>query len=215
MPTFREDVIVPLVAGKTVLDCGGVDHSFIDAKQASGEWLHATIAQHARRCLGIDLLADRVEQIRRAGRYEFEVGNVEQLRFDEEFDVVVAGELIEHVYNAGLFLDSAWRALKPCGTLILTTPNYHALSSIVYSVVAGREVCHLEHTCYYSRQTLCYLVERHGFKVEQATLVDRRARRRTTQWVRRVVQKMRPGLGETLVLVARKQPSQQKYADKW
>lgn len=212
---FREDLIVDLVEGKHVLDCGGVDHSFLEEKQASGEWLHAMIADHAQDCLGVDILEERVEQINRTGRYKFLVANVEQLDFVSEFDVVVAGEIIEHVYNAGLFLDSAWRALKDNGLLILTTPNCHALSLILYSTIAGREVCHQEHTSYYSKQTLCYLVERHGFIVENCQLVNRRPRLRPTQWVRSAIQWLRPNLGEQVVVVARKRSAQDKYADKW
>lgn len=212
---YREDVIVPYVAGRKVLDCGGIDHSFVEDKQKQGIWLHGIIAQHAQRCVGVDILAERVAEINRQGQYQFTVGNVEELPFDGEFDVVVAGELIEHVYNAGLFLDSAWRALVDDGVLIITTPNYHTISSILYSVIAGKEVCHPEHTCYYSRQTLCYLVERHGFVVEECHIVNRVARYRLTERMRDVVRLVRPGLSETLVLVARKQPTQNKYGDKW
>ena len=212
---YREDVIIPHIAGRKILDCGGIDHSFAGEKQKRGRWLHATLAEHAQRCIGVDILADRVATINRQGKYEFIQGNVEELAFENEFDVVVAGELIEHIYNAGLFLDSVWRALKCRGILIITTPNYHALSLILYSTIMGKEVCHKEHTCYYSKQTLCYLVERHGFAVEEVRTVDRPARSRWTELVRGTVQSIRPGLGETLVIVARKCSNQNKYGDKW
>jgi len=153
---FREDVILPYVKDKHVLDCGSVDHRFFTEKQENGEWLHASIAKHAKTCLGVDILADRVAEINRIGTYQFVAANVEHLPFDREFDVVVAGELIEHVYNASLFVDCAWRALRDGGILIVTTPNYHAFSMIWSSVIRGREICHEEHTCYYSKQTLEY-----------------------------------------------------------
>lgn len=212
---YREDLVLPYVAGKEVLDCGGVDHSFIEDKRQRGAWLHAMIAKRAQRCIGVDILADRVDRLNQQGEYEFQVGNVEELTFENEFDVVVAGELIEHVYNAGLFLDSAWRALRDEGILIITTPNYQALSSVLYSTIAGKEVCHDEHTCYYSKQTLSYLVERHGFVVDSCHLVNRPARSHLTGWFRSVVKRMRPGLGEQLVMVGRKESTQNKYDDKW
>lgn len=212
---YREDLIVPYITGKNVLDCGGIDHSFMDDKRRRGVWLHAIVARHAHCCIGVDILAEHVEAINQQGNYKFSVGNVEQLTYENEFEVVVAGELIEHLYNAGLFLDSAWRALKDDGVLIITTPNYHGFSSVLYSVIAGREVCHAEHTCYYSKQTLRYLVERHGFAVEKCQVVNRPARSHLTGWARAAVRAMRPGLGENLVLVARKQSQQNKYDDKW
>jgi SAM-dependent methyltransferase len=42
---------------------------------------------------------------------------------DKTFDVVVAGELLEHLSNAGSFLDEAWRILSPSGILVGTVPN--------------------------------------------------------------------------------------------
>jgi len=212
---FREELIIPLVANKRVLDCGGVDHSFTEKRQATGTWLHDTICQHAGTCLGVDILADRVEEINRTGRYKFTVANVEDLRFDEEFDVVVAGELIEHLYNPGRFLDSAWRALKSDGTLVITTPNCFSWSSHLYAVVTGKEVCHEEHTHWHSKHTLTYLVKTHGFDVQAFYFVDRESRYRILDYFRSLVTAIRPNLSLRLMLVARKLPKQNKYDDKW
>jgi 2-polyprenyl-3-methyl-5-hydroxy-6-metoxy-1,4-benzoquinol methylase len=39
------------------------------------------------------------------------------------FDVVFAGEVIEHVVDTTYFLREVWRVLRPGGALVLTTPN--------------------------------------------------------------------------------------------
>lgn len=44
---YREDIIIPLVVGKKVLDCGGIDHWAMKMKQEDGNWLHGIVAQHA------------------------------------------------------------------------------------------------------------------------------------------------------------------------
>src|SRR5688572_6855019 len=124
---YREDVIIPLITGKDVLDCGGIDHWAMSMKQGRGDWLHALIAQRAKSVIGVDILDEAVETVNSHGKYRFVVGNVEELDFDHEFDVVVAGEIVEHIYNMGNFLDSAWRALRRDGLLIITTPGHHAL----------------------------------------------------------------------------------------
>ena len=41
----------------------------------------------------------------------------------EAFDVVTAGEVIEHMLDEGAFLRECHRALKKGGTLVVTTPN--------------------------------------------------------------------------------------------
>jgi SAM-dependent methyltransferase len=43
---------------------------------------------------------------------------------DGTFDVVMASEVIEHVVDAGPWLDELLRVLRPGGRLLLTTPNY-------------------------------------------------------------------------------------------
>ncbi|MCH2114796.1 MAG: class I SAM-dependent methyltransferase [Pirellulales bacterium] len=212
---YREDVILPLVKEKCVLDCGGVDHCFVEHKRDEGSWLHDQIRSRAKECVGVDILEDRVDQLNSIDGYKFLVANVEELDFHEQFDVVVAGELIEHIYNAGLFLDGAWRALKDNGTLVVTTPNFQAFSRMVYMVVRGKEVCHEEHTCYYSRQTLSYLVERHGFEIKEFHVLGRPAQTRLRTWIRSAVHAVRPQLGEQLVMVAEKKSKQSKYSDKW
>jgi 2-polyprenyl-3-methyl-5-hydroxy-6-metoxy-1,4-benzoquinol methylase len=45
------------------------------------------------------------------------------LPFDEEFDVVVAAEVVEHIVDTEAFLDNCADVLRPGGLLILTTPN--------------------------------------------------------------------------------------------
>jgi SAM-dependent methyltransferase len=53
----------------------------------------------------------------------------ERFPFDSEaFDVVVAGELFEHLYRQPwMLLAESWRCLRSSGRLVLSTPNGHAL----------------------------------------------------------------------------------------
>jgi len=48
---------------------------------------------------------------------------METYSFNREFDVIVAGDVIEHVENQGLFLSNIKKHLKKDGKLIITTPN--------------------------------------------------------------------------------------------
>jgi 2-polyprenyl-3-methyl-5-hydroxy-6-metoxy-1,4-benzoquinol methylase len=212
---YRDRIIVPIVAGKSVLDCGGINHSWIDADREKGFWLHSLIAEHASKCIGIDILGEHVARVNQEGQYQFIEGNVEELEFDSEYEIVVGGEIIEHLYNPGRFLDSAWRALKPNGQLLLTTPNFLGISRLSISIATGRERVHPEHTCYYSAKTLEYVVSRHGFHVEWVKLVGRRSKLPPIQWLRDVACWFRPVLNETLVLLATKTESQKKYEGIW
>jgi 2-polyprenyl-3-methyl-5-hydroxy-6-metoxy-1,4-benzoquinol methylase len=51
-------------------------------------------------------------------------GDAEQLAFAKStFDVVVASEMVEHLWNPSGFLDEVYRVLKPNGHLIIETPE--------------------------------------------------------------------------------------------
>ena len=51
-------------------------------------------------------------------------GDAEQLAFaSESFDVVIASEVVEHLWQPQSFLNEAHRVLKPYGYLIIETPE--------------------------------------------------------------------------------------------
>ena len=120
------------------------------------------------------------------------------------FDLVVAGELLKHLQNIGRFLDATWRSLRGGRLLVITTPNNYALSRLLYALVLGREVCHSEHTCYYSPQTLCYMLKQHGFVVAREAVIPRQAGARIVSVAYRWVARIRPTLAEILFVVAQK-----------
>ena len=70
--------------------------------------------------IGLDLNAHKM-----APYYSHAVrGDAENLPFAEEhFDVVVAGELIEHLFNPLYFFSQCNWVLKMAGRLVLSTPN--------------------------------------------------------------------------------------------
>lgn len=212
---YREDLILEHVLHKKVLDCGGADHYAFEQKLNAKEWLHDKIVDQAKECIGVDILKHRVEQINKLGKYHFIEANVENLPFKEEFEVVVAGEIVEHLHNCGHFLESAWRALNKDGKLIITTPNSFSFSGMIYAIFFRSENCHPEHVCFYSPQTLRYLLERHGFSVTSLHCISRPARSKMVGWIRSLVTKWNPLLGEIIVVIATKNEIKPLYSGIW
>jgi len=78
-----------------------------------------------------------------------------------DLDLIVAGEIIEHVSNAGHMLDLMHKTGVP---VILTTPNAFSASGMVY-LAKGIELVNKEHVSWYSYKTLTALIARHRFRV--------------------------------------------------
>lgn len=68
-------------------------------------------------------LADYVKLKWEKGTINFVPGNVFELGFDANFDIVLIAEIIEHVAHPDEFLIKISQMLKPGGYIVMTTPN--------------------------------------------------------------------------------------------
>ena len=158
------------VASRSVIHLGFLDIDRVDDKSASGEWLHERLSCHARYIVGVDLDADGVAAAKTAGyeAYTCDLQDskaVESLKLSQA-ELVVAGELIEHLDCPGRFLDAVRHLLAPGGQLILTTPNATALTNVLVAL-GLREWSSPHHVAMYSWRTLATLLERHGWQVNE------------------------------------------------
>ena len=111
------------------------------------------VASVSSEVVGVEL--DRKVAERHVARgYTVVAGNAETMDLGRYFDVVWAGEVIEHLSNAGAFLDSVRRHLHPGGVLILTTPNTFAIAYFIYRI-GGTPRINKGHTCWYQTKSPC------------------------------------------------------------
>ena len=86
---------------------------------------------------------------------------------DASFDLVWAGETIEHVADTAGLLSEMRRVLRSGGTLLLSTPAHGRLAMFVLAVSHGRFDAHFDprsdHLRFYSSRTLVRLLEDFGF----------------------------------------------------
>ena len=73
--------------------------------------------------IGVDVSKKAVDYIRKKGFDAICLDVEEGLPFKEEFDVVIATELIEHLYDHYKFLANVNNCLRKGGYLFLSTPN--------------------------------------------------------------------------------------------
>lgn len=163
----RNTYLCGLTRGKKVLDIGVVDHVF-DAS-ASEQWLHGKLCDVAKRCVGIDILAEELAKLRQLG---YDVRNVDltRTRLEEKFDVIVMGEIIEHVDKPGALLANAAAMLEPDGCLIVTTPNPWYANVIIKNLLRSAPFSEsADHVAWYDAATLLEIGQRNGLELHRYT----------------------------------------------
>ncbi len=137
-----------------------VDKDILDIGCAVGfrkdDWMHRHIKSIAKSIVGLDLDSESVAQIRSMG-YDVEQGDAQNFSLGRKFNLVHAGELIEHLDNPAGFLESVRKHLTEDGLLLLTTPNALRISNFIYAATGGLKV-NAEHTCWYCETTITTLL---------------------------------------------------------
>ncbi|HET9624036.1 MAG TPA: methyltransferase domain-containing protein [Kofleriaceae bacterium] len=164
----RRAYILDACRGARVLHLGCVDHPFLAERLAAGTLLHAAIAEVASELWGVDLDAAGLETLRAANFTHLHAADIEHLandaRFDVRFDVIVAGEIVEHLTSPGAFLRQVPRLLAPGGKLLVTVPSAQSIR-LAANALRGVEVVHPDHKAYFSPHTLTALLAANALTV--------------------------------------------------
>ena len=87
---------------------------------------------------------------------------------DAGFDVVWAGEVIEHVADTAGWLSEVRRVLRSGGALVLSTPAHEPLTRLALGLSGRAFAAHFDprsdHLRFYTRRTLVALLQDFGFE---------------------------------------------------
>lgn len=169
--TSIQEFLGSFVRGKTVLDLGCVEHD--ESSEAAEFWLHKHLLKNAKSVLGMDILEKDVEQLRQRG-YNIICGDATKDWAGQTFDVVVAGEIIEHVPDPGGLLTNMRRHLNPDGQLVITTPHPFFFANFLVSMLSKENsYWHPDHVAWFCPYTLRSALHKAGYKVEAAYYATR------------------------------------------
>lgn len=147
----RAKFILERCAGKRVLEFG-----------ATGA-LQLLIRQAASAYLGVDRESDSDRGV--VGFDLDETAIRHKLPYMEKPDVIVCGEVLEHLSNPGYFLDRL-KSLYLDAPVIITVPNAFTEVGLKH-IRDGIENVNVDHTCWFSYRTLRTLLERYGYAIDQ------------------------------------------------
>jgi len=173
------DVIRSECRGKRVLHLGCTNYPYTEDSIKKGMLLHSELQSIATDLWGIDSDQAGLDILASHGTRQLIRGDLEKLHeldITQEFDVILAGEMIEHLNNPGQFLQGVKRFMNGGSVLLLTTINAYCGMRFLWYGLRGRrgrvEFVHPDHVAYYSYSTLEVLVNRHGMQVEKFLFYD-------------------------------------------
>src|SRR5258706_9980620 len=168
----RLDIIRETCRGKRVLHLGCTNYPYTQDAIDLNSLLHFDLEKVAADLWGLDSDQAGIDALVALGTKQIMLGDLErldQLDLNDTFDVIVAGEIIEHLNNPGLFLQGVQRFMNKDSVLIVTTVNAYCAMRFFYYGVRGKrgriEPVHPDHVAYYSYTTLKLLIERHRLQI--------------------------------------------------
>ena len=175
----RVDLILQAAAGKSVLHLGCTNYPYTEDAIEKGMLLHDRLADAAAELYGFDYDQEGLDILASRGTHNLfraDLENLEDVKLDRTFDLIVAGEIIEHLINPGRFLKGIRRFMGPHTDLLITTVNaYSAARFLTYSL-RGRgghnEPVHPDHVAYFSYRTLSKMLEKAGLEVREFYYYD-------------------------------------------
>lgn len=102
----------------------------LDAGSGRGDLAIALARRHPNwQVVGVDLALDRARYAIEAAKHyrlsnlEFRVGDLANLGYENEFDLIVNSDVLEHIEDDRTVIRNLFRALRPGGHLIVTSPS--------------------------------------------------------------------------------------------
>lgn len=209
----RIEFIKNICRGKKVLHLGCTSYPYTNEMLELGEHLHLHLLNEADELYGFDFDQAGIDILKAKGvenLYRGDLEKLEEVELDRKFDVIIAGEMIEHLNNPGLFLNGVKRFMNDDSVLVITTINtYGGLRFVHYSLLGKggtNEPVHPDHVAYYSYSTLNLLLKRHGLDVREFLFYDLGAEhKKNSKWyfifINYLSVKFTPQLADGLIAV--------------
>jgi ubiquinone/menaquinone biosynthesis C-methylase UbiE len=118
--------------------------------------------------IGVDINEERIKESEKFAREEgienlkFDIADLENLNYEESFDLILAVDVLEHIENDVKVLKNFYRALKKDGLLIISTPSSLGGSDVHSDEDASFIEEHIRHG--YSQDEIKSKLEEAGFE---------------------------------------------------
>lgn len=218
----REGWVVQFCTNKSVLHVGAAqarDKNPLDLLSGQNKtdlWLHSHISAVTTHCIGLDYNKEAVDFLRNAMNinnifYADATSNasLNEALGDQRFDVIVLGEILEHLTCGGIALRALMKYLNTGGTFLITVPNLLSLRYLL-SPLFAREGHDEDHVIGFTPRLIEAYLEKEGLGVSQFLYYyERRSKTSTMSYsirnsVNKAITSVYPWLSEGMVVTAAK-----------
>lgn len=193
------------------LGCVGTLESF-----DKGYSLHQKISEVAARVMGVDADKQAIECLKRKGIQELACADVQAPgafkipEIKKPVDVVVAGELLEHLPNPGMCLKNIAELMdKQRSILLVTVPNAFSLRNFFSVLLRNNELVRADHNYYFSYMSIKHLLSSCGFSIvdifvySNLQIARNRVKRIVKSILNKTVFRYSPFMAEGIIVVAK------------
>jgi 2-polyprenyl-3-methyl-5-hydroxy-6-metoxy-1,4-benzoquinol methylase len=167
----RRGFIVKACENRSVLHLGCADWPLTAESLQDGTLLHLSLSKVSNRTFGMDSSEEGLSVLRAHGfrdLIQWDVENLDHLRMEGPVEVIVAGEILEHLSNPGLCLQGISQFMRHSKSkLIISVPNAFSIRHFASLMFRKTELVNPEHTAYYSVTTLSELLRRYDLQVRE------------------------------------------------
>ena len=166
---------------RKVLDLGCVEHT--EEAINSINWKHAIIFEKSSYCLGTDISIKGVEILNNLN-FNVRVSDATSDEFlGDTFDLIIAGDIIEHVDNLGGLMLYLKRHLAQNGSVLISTPNPYFVKNWVGGIRGDMEI-NLEHCTWLTEFNMFEISRRYNFKISQIGYTQGRTKSRSIHFLK-------------------------------
>lgn len=166
----RFDYIVSKSTKKVVLHVGCVDQGLLDQKLGTEKLLHHVLDKKAKEITGLDIDFDGIKRMTEFGYKNMVCADIEEWSSSISYEVIVLGEIIEHIDNCGKFINSLKRISTKETSLIFTTPNSYYYLFWIFNLFR-RENIHPDHNYLFSLLSLKQLFLKFDLEIDEFVVV--------------------------------------------
>ena len=130
--------------------------------------------ESASKVVGLDYYKEGVEEIRKKG-FDVIYGDAQNFSLNEKYEVITAGDLIEHLPNLEGFISCLKKHLSPDGKVIISTPNPWCWKYMMAHLLKPKmSAVNKEHVFWLCHQTLENLFARYDLEIFELKYHSRR-----------------------------------------